>query len=208
MVSCTLSSFRPEVDAISSIWRRSGRMSFVRAFVFFSFCLQLNRITFSLAIAIVEDARHPTKYRMLLSMVDVVFADEVSLVDRRINDTYPGISSNPFVQEGGPSLLDHRRSGSRHAQTSYCIACTNARRSPGDRSPLSRPESPSHPLALMYGSYNGVRSTSTLPSILPYRSRLPWTFNDNGDLVHLQPHPLDQHRFVDSQCFDQITGDD
>jgi hypothetical protein len=134
--------------------------------------------------------------------------EQVSLVDRRINDTYPGISSNPFVQEGGPSLLDHRRSGSRHAQTSYCIACTNARRSPGDRSPLSRPESPSHPLALMYGSYNGVRSTSTLPSILPYRSRLPWTFNDNGDLVHLQPHPLDQHRFVDSQCFDQITGDD
>jgi rRNA 2'-O-methyltransferase fibrillarin len=26
-------------------------------------------------IPIVEDARHPTKYRMLVSMVDVVFAD-------------------------------------------------------------------------------------------------------------------------------------
>ena len=34
------------------------------------------------------------------------------------------------------------------------------------------------------------------------RNTLPWTFNCNRDLVHLQPDPLDQHRFVYPQGLD------
>lgn len=35
----------------------------------------LSILTLPVLVAIVEDARHPQKYRMLIGMVDVIFAD-------------------------------------------------------------------------------------------------------------------------------------
>ena len=54
-----------------------------------------------MSIAIVEDARHPTKYRMLLSMVDVIFADIAQPDQARI----VGINAEHFLKNGGHAVI-------------------------------------------------------------------------------------------------------
>ena len=118
------------------------------------------------------------------------------------NYTHPGTSSNYSVQGAHLTPLAHRRNEPHHVQTSYCIACTNVRRNPGDRSTLSLHESLQHPRALFCGSYDGVRLAAAPDLPLTRHSPSPWTFNSNRDLVHLHPHPLGQQHFVYPQCFD------
>lgn len=52
-------------------------------------------------IPIVEDARHPLKYRMLVDMVDVVFADVAQPDQARI----VGINSQYFLKNGGHFVI-------------------------------------------------------------------------------------------------------
>jgi len=48
-------------------------------------------------IPIVEDARHPMKYRMLVGMVDVIFADVAQPDQARI----VGLNAHMFLKQGG-----------------------------------------------------------------------------------------------------------
>lgn len=52
-------------------------------------------------IPIIEDARHPTKYRMLVGMVDVVFADVAQPDQARI----VGLNSHLFLKDKGGVLV-------------------------------------------------------------------------------------------------------
>ena len=52
-------------------------------------------------IPIIEDARHPHKYRMLVPMVDVVFADVAQPDQARI----VGINANHFLKNGGHVVI-------------------------------------------------------------------------------------------------------
>jgi rRNA 2'-O-methyltransferase fibrillarin len=49
----------------------------------------------------VEDARHPTKYRFLLSMVDVIFADVAQPDQARI----VSINAEHFLKNGGYAVI-------------------------------------------------------------------------------------------------------
>lgn len=51
--------------------------------------------------AIVEDARHPNKYRMLLSMVDVIFADVAQPDQARI----VALNAQHFLKHGGHVVI-------------------------------------------------------------------------------------------------------
>jgi rRNA 2'-O-methyltransferase fibrillarin len=57
-------------------------------------------------IPIVEDARHPTKYRMLVSMVDVIFADVAQPDQARI----VGLNAHHFLKNGGHVLVSIKAS--------------------------------------------------------------------------------------------------
>jgi rRNA 2'-O-methyltransferase fibrillarin len=57
-------------------------------------------------IPIVEDARHPHKYRMLVGMVDVVFADVAQPDQARI----VAINSNYFLKTGGHFVISIKAS--------------------------------------------------------------------------------------------------
>jgi len=52
-------------------------------------------------IPIIEDARHPLKYRMLVGMVDVVFADVAQPDQARI----VGHNSSYFLKQGGHAVI-------------------------------------------------------------------------------------------------------
>lgn len=52
-------------------------------------------------IPIVEDARHPLKYRMLLPMVDVIFADVAQPDQARI----VAINAKMYLKQGGGMLI-------------------------------------------------------------------------------------------------------
>ena len=52
-------------------------------------------------LAIVEDARYPNKYRMLLSLVDVVFADVAQPDQARI----VALNSHHFLKNGGHAVI-------------------------------------------------------------------------------------------------------
>jgi len=52
-------------------------------------------------IPIIEDARHPLKYRMLIGMVDVVFADVAQPDQARI----VALNSHYFLKNGGHSVI-------------------------------------------------------------------------------------------------------
>jgi len=52
-------------------------------------------------IPIIEDARHPLKYRMLVGMVDVVFADVAQPDQARI----VALNSHYFLKDGGHSVI-------------------------------------------------------------------------------------------------------
>lgn len=52
-------------------------------------------------IPIIEDARHPQKYRMLISMVDAVFADVAQPDQARII----GLNSHLFLKDGGGVII-------------------------------------------------------------------------------------------------------
>lgn len=56
--------------------------------------------------AIVEDARHPNKYRMLLSMVDVVFADVAQPDQARI----VALNAHHFLKNGGHAVISIKAS--------------------------------------------------------------------------------------------------
>jgi rRNA 2'-O-methyltransferase fibrillarin len=77
------------------------RTNVIRACFSPSCCFQLSRTTDYLILAIVDDARHPTKYRMLLSMVDVVFADIAQPDQARI----VGINAEHFLKNGGHAVI-------------------------------------------------------------------------------------------------------
>ncbi|GAA5869865.1 hypothetical protein JCM16303_001823 [Sporobolomyces ruberrimus] len=57
-------------------------------------------------IPIVEDARHPNKYRMLLSMVDVVFADVAQPDQARI----VALNAHHFLKNGGHAVISIKAS--------------------------------------------------------------------------------------------------
>lgn len=57
-------------------------------------------------IPIIEDARHPMKYRMLVGMVDVVFADVAQPDQARI----VGLNCHLFLKEGGGVLVSVKAS--------------------------------------------------------------------------------------------------
>ncbi|KAH8077982.1 Fibrillarin [Filobasidium floriforme] len=57
-------------------------------------------------IPIVEDARHPTKYRMLVSMVDVVFADVAQPDQARI----VGLNAHHFLKHEGHVVISIKAS--------------------------------------------------------------------------------------------------
>ena len=52
-------------------------------------------------VPIVEDARHPQRYRMLVPMVDVVFADVAQPDQARI----VAINSHMFLKNGGHFMI-------------------------------------------------------------------------------------------------------
>ena len=52
-------------------------------------------------VAIIEDARYPQKYRMLLSLVDVIFADVAQPDQARI----VGINAHQFLKNGGHAVI-------------------------------------------------------------------------------------------------------
>ena len=58
------------------------------------------------ALAIVEDARHPTKYRMLVSMVDVIFADVAQPDQARI----VGLNAHHFLKHNGHVVISIKAS--------------------------------------------------------------------------------------------------
>ena len=53
-------------------------------------------------IPIIEDARHPQKYRMLVGMVDVLFADVAQPDQARIL----ALNAHHFLKNGGNFILD------------------------------------------------------------------------------------------------------
>lgn len=57
-------------------------------------------------IPIIEDARHPLKYRMLVSMVDVIFADVAQPDQARI----VGLNAHLFLKVGGGILVSIKAS--------------------------------------------------------------------------------------------------
>ena len=57
-------------------------------------------------IPIIEDARHPLKYRMLVGMVDCVFADVAQPDQARI----VGLNSHYFLKNGGHSVISIKAS--------------------------------------------------------------------------------------------------
>ncbi|KIV81592.1 rRNA 2'-O-methyltransferase fibrillarin [Exophiala sideris] len=57
-------------------------------------------------IPIIEDARHPLRYRMLVGMVDVVFADVAQPDQARI----VGLNSHLFLKQGGGVLISIKAS--------------------------------------------------------------------------------------------------
>ena len=57
-------------------------------------------------VPIIEDARHPTKYRMLVPMVDVVFADVAQPDQARI----VGLNSQFFLKQGGNFVISVKAS--------------------------------------------------------------------------------------------------
>ncbi|XP_056851251.1 rRNA 2'-O-methyltransferase fibrillarin 2 [Raphanus sativus] len=52
-------------------------------------------------VPIIEDARHPAKYRMLVSMVDVIFADVAQPDQARI----VGLNASFFLKAGGHYMI-------------------------------------------------------------------------------------------------------
>ena len=52
-------------------------------------------------IPIIEDARHPHKYRMLLGMVDVIFADVAQPDQARI----VALNAHNFLKNGGHFVI-------------------------------------------------------------------------------------------------------
>jgi rRNA 2'-O-methyltransferase fibrillarin len=57
-------------------------------------------------LAIVEDARTPQKYRMLVSMVDVIFADVAQPDQARI----VGVNAEQFLKHGGHAVISIKAS--------------------------------------------------------------------------------------------------
>ena len=57
-------------------------------------------------IPIIEDARHPQKYRMLMPMVDVIFADVAQPDQARIL----GLNAHLFVKNGGHFVISIKAS--------------------------------------------------------------------------------------------------
>ena len=66
-------------------------------------------------VPIVEDARYPLKYRMLLSMVDVIFADVAQPDQARI----VGLNAQYFLKQGGHFVISIKANWSvtRHSHT-------------------------------------------------------------------------------------------
>ena len=58
-------------------------------------------LTLSPRLAIVEDARHPQKYRMLVQMVDVIFADVAQPDQARII----ALNAHHFLKNGGAIVI-------------------------------------------------------------------------------------------------------
>lgn len=57
-------------------------------------------------IAIIEDARHPQKYRMLIGMVDTIFADVAQPDQARI----VALNASYFLKDSGAALISIKAS--------------------------------------------------------------------------------------------------
>ena len=58
-------------------------------------------------VPIIEDARHPAKYRMLVPMVDVIFADVAQPDQARI----VGFNAQGFLKNGGNYVISIKMGG-------------------------------------------------------------------------------------------------
>jgi len=81
-------------------------------------------------IPIIEDARHPQKYRMLVPMVDCVFADVAQPDQARI----VGLNSQYFLKNGGNFVISIKVGGrarkdgavnQTHSFPAQCVAGTS-----------------------------------------------------------------------------------
>lgn len=63
-------------------------------------------------VPIIEDARHPAKYRMLVPMVDVIFADVAQPDQARI----VGFNAQWFLKNGGNYVISIKV-GDNHPQS-------------------------------------------------------------------------------------------
>lgn len=61
----------------------------------------LSAIEQTVLSAIIEDARYPAKYRMLMSLVDVIFADVAQPDQARI----VALNAHQFLKDGGHVLI-------------------------------------------------------------------------------------------------------
>src|SRR3546814_11972994 len=61
-------------------------------------------------IPIIEDARHPLKYRMLVGMVDTIFADVAQPDQARI----VGLNAQYFLKNGGHFVVSIKEIGRAH----------------------------------------------------------------------------------------------
>jgi rRNA 2'-O-methyltransferase fibrillarin len=72
-----------------------------------SLCFIVPRVWFNdLLVAIVEDARLPQRYRMLLSTVDVIFADVAQPDQARI----VAVNAHNFLKNGGHAVISIKAS--------------------------------------------------------------------------------------------------
>lgn len=95
-VLCTLWNSQIDLAVISLAWQRREQMSFVCSPDF-----REKRLLLTNFLAIIEDARYPQKYRMLLSMVDVIFADVAQPDQARI----VGINAHHFLKNDGHVVI-------------------------------------------------------------------------------------------------------
>lgn len=99
-------------------------------------------------IPIIEDARHPLKYRMLVGMVDCVFADVAQPDQGRI----VALNSNYFLKNGGHFVISIKVRSTREAvlprrdselKTLIRAGRPRASTPPRPQRPCSRARSPS-----------------------------------------------------------------
>lgn len=82
-----------------------------------------------LVTAIIEDARYPQKYRMLLSLVDVIFADVAQPDQARI----VGINAHHFLKNGGHAVISIKANCIDSLAPAEAVFASEAKRLVGEK---------------------------------------------------------------------------